>query len=235
MNSPLPFQNVSNNRDAQIKRNIIQWFVPQVGLIKMFCNPTTITYPEKKNINRERTKGGFSIGYFGEELMTLSITGNTASSGIEGINVLREIYRAEQYLFDNTSMLINAANTQALTTTVTDFITNNNNVSNLVNTTNGALGLSSLLNMTQLNPRNISTLADVAFGIEMYYSGWVFRGYFEGFTLTENTDFVYTYNMTFVVTQRRGYRLNSFAFQHSPTEPSAYDNKSSYDTSKIKV
>jgi hypothetical protein len=222
--NPLPFQNVQGNRQAIMKRNIISWFVPMVGTIKMYINPQQMVFTSKKNIKSNRTKGGYTITYLGEELGGLSISGHTGTSGYEGINVLHEIYRAEQYLFDSNALAINAANNQNLTSQITNFVGSalggaSTDIANLIQTVSGT---SNQNNLMQLNSRNISTLADVAFGIEMYYSGQVFRGYFDHFTITETTDFLIKYEMMFIITQKRGYRLNTLPFQKSPDGPTQY-------------
>ena len=56
---------------------------------------------------------------------------------------------------------------------------------------------------------NPPTLASLAFGVEMYWGGEVFRGYFTHFSVTESADKLglFDYDMGFVVTQRRGLRL----------------------------
>jgi len=233
VSNPLPFMNVQADRQMALKRNIISFFVPSVGTINMFVNPESIDYRYKKIITPERTKGGYSIGYYGEELPELTCGGTTGSSGIEGINVLYEIYRAEQYLFDPTAMAINAANNQNLVSQVSNYIGQQVGadfgvVSNLVQDVTGA---ADQMNLQQLNSRNISMLGDVAFGIEMYYSGWIFRGFFSNFNVMEKAEFVIPYTFSFMVTQRRGYRLNNHPFLHSPQGPSQYESNYSYDPS----
>ena len=96
----LPSRKIQSLRPATEKRSMVHWFVPEFGIVKMYVNPASIDYRYSKNINQERTKGGYNLQYWGEELTTLAIRGTTGSSGIEGINVLEEIYRAEQYAFD---------------------------------------------------------------------------------------------------------------------------------------
>jgi hypothetical protein len=232
-NNPLPFANVQEDNEWIFKRNIISWYVPQVGVIKMYINPQNLSFRDSKILQEERTKGGFSVSYFGENITGISISGHTGTSGIEGINILYEIYRAEQYLFDQNAVLINSVNNQTPTSTITSYIgqqlggTSGADVANIINNVSG---INDPMNMTQLNPRNMTTLADIAFGIEMYYSGWVYRGYFKDFTLTERADnFLTDYSMNFMATSRRGYRTNTHAFQRSPEGPSNYDSVHSYD------
>lgn len=219
----LPYVKVPNNRDAQLKRNIITWFIPEFGTVKMYVNPSSIKYGNKKNITKERTKGGFTLQYWGEELTIISITGTTGSSGIEGINVLEEIYRAEQYAFDSSAITL-AANNASSDLSANLSNTFNTSVTDIVGAgvgglASGILGLDSPNN--NFAQQNIPSLAQLAFSVEMYYNGWVFRGYFDNMDVTEAADnFLFQYNITFIATQRRGYRTNNFAFQRSPNGPS---------------
>jgi hypothetical protein len=106
----LPYNKVRGGRDSQLKRNIITWFIPQFGIVRMYVNPQSISYVHKKIISKERTKGGFTLQYWGEDLTQINIQGTTGSAGIEGINVLYEIYRAEQYAFDGVGLTLAANN-----------------------------------------------------------------------------------------------------------------------------
>ena len=221
----LPSSKAGTYKDAQFKRNIITWFVPQFGIVRMYINPSSISYTHKKQISKERTKGGYTLQYWGEELDVINISGTTGSSGIEGINVLYEIYRAEQYAFDGTGLTLAANNA-------------NSNISNAIsdvgNSIGGSVGsivggaIGDILGMdpstSNLASQNIPSLAELAFTVEMYYNGWVYRGYFDNMTVTEKADnFLIEYQMTFIATQRRGYRLNYFPWAKSATNgPSSY-------------
>ena len=107
----LPYTKVKSKKPARVQRNIITWFVPEFGIARMYVNPQSIIYNHKKIIQRERTKGGFNIQYWGEDLSVLNINGTTGTAGIEGINMLYEIYRAEQYAFDSVGLSLEASNT----------------------------------------------------------------------------------------------------------------------------
>lgn len=237
----LPFNKVPSYKSSQMKRNIMTWFIPEFGIVRMYVNPSRIQYNHKKLINKDRTKGGFTLQYWGEELDVLNISGTTGSSGIEGINVLYEIYRAEQYAFDGVALTLAANNASA------------DIANNLVNGLGGMLGgainglfggdpssptataagaglLGGILGLDSpnntLSAKNIPSLAQLAFTVEMYYNGWVHRGYFENMNVTESADnFLFQYDMNFVVTQRRGYRVNYF-----PWSKSAKDGPSQYTT-----
>ena len=228
----LPFNKISSNNDARFKRNIIHWFIPEFGVVRMFNNPEGIGYRNKKLVPKTRTKGGYSIQYWGEELTTLSISGTTGSSGVEGINVLYEMYRAEQYAFDSVGLTL-AANNATIGAAQQIF----NGIGDSIGSTAGDV-TSGLLNslagtnsyQNSLAPSNIPTLASIAFGIEMYYDGWVYRGFFENFNFDEkSSNFLWSYNFDFTVTQRRGYRTNYLPWQKSAKDgPSQYNTPNSF-------
>ena len=225
----LPTTRVPTHRNANYKRNIIHWFIPEFGVVRMYVNPNSIQYSHKKLITKERTKGGFTLQYWGEDLSTLAISGTTGSSGVEGINLLTEMYRAEQLAFDGFGLTIAASNS------------NNNPVANAVGSglsnllggvggtiANGLLGIDT--NNGNMIPKNIISLAQSAFTVEMFYNGWVFRGFFENMNVTERADnFLWDYTINFTVTQRRGYRGNYFGWHRSATQgPSRYDTIHSF-------
>jgi hypothetical protein len=87
-------------------RQLIRWRVPGLGFVDMYINPQQMDIQEKKVIQKQRTKGGYVIQYWGEELMIIRIQGNTGASGIEGINILRKVYRAEQDSFQQVAQIL---------------------------------------------------------------------------------------------------------------------------------
>jgi hypothetical protein len=235
----LPFSKITPAVNAKMGRNIITWFVPQFGTVRMFINPQNITYNHKKLISKDRTKGGYTLQYWGEELSTLNISGTTGSSGVEGINMLYEIYRAEQYAFDAVGLTLAGNNAsadlanglvQGIGGALGQAIGGNSQTAAAggAGLLGGILGLDSPNN--NLSARNLPSLASLAFGVEMYYNGWVYRGFFENMTVTERADnFLLDYQMTFTVTQRRGYRTNYFPWSNSPASgPSQYTTPRSF-------
>jgi hypothetical protein len=241
----LPYNKVPSYKSGTLHRNTITWFVPQFGTVRMYVNPTSISYVHKKLISKDRTKGGYTLQYWGEDLTTLNISGTTGSSGIEGINALYEVYRAEQYAFDAVGLTLAANNASA---DVANNIIGGVGAS-LGNTVNqlfggapnsptaaaggagllgGILGLDSPNN--SLAAKNIPSLGQLAFTVEMYYNGWVYRGFFENMTVNERADnFLIEYQMTFTATQRRGYRVNYFPFTRSAKDgPSQYASPQSF-------
>lgn len=241
----LPFSKVTTNRPAQMKRNSMTWFVPQFGLVRMPLNPARLSITDRKLINRDRTKSGFTLSYWGEDLTTINLSGTTGSTGIEGINLLHEIYRAEQYAFDSIGLTLAANNASA------DIAHNLINgigaaiggsiggaIGGAPGQPNGAaigtgilggiLGLDSPFNT--LSARNIPSLAQLAFTVELYYGGVVYRGYFESMVVNEQADsFPIEYQIVFIATQKRGYRLNYFPWTHAANQgPLQYASPYSY-------
>ena len=227
----LPYTKVSREKSAQFKRNIITWFVPEFGLVRMYINPQNISYEHKKLITKDRTKGGYTLQYWGEDLTTININGTTGSSGIEGINMLYELYRAEQYANDGLALSLAASNAaNDLANQAADAL--GGAVGNILGggvlgaigggTLNGLIGGT---NSNALASKNLNTMAQIAFTVEMFYNGWVYRGYFQDMSVQERADnFLLDYRMTFIATQRRGYRVNYFPWTRSATDgPSQYE------------
>lgn len=216
----LPSSKIKSQRDHRNKRHIIHWFVPEVGVINMYINPQSISYNAKKMITSERTKAGFINTYWGEELMTLGIRGHTGSSGIEGLNVLYEIYRAEQINFDPIGLTMAS---DSMVSGLGNLIGGAGQGvgglgGELISSTAGILGLNPLTQT--ILPRNPPSLASLAFSVEMYYNHRVQRGYFTSFSYTESVDQMglFNYDIGFTVTQTRGYRINTYPHQRSAND-----------------
>jgi hypothetical protein len=213
----LPSSQIPSQLPAIAIRNIMHWFVPEVGVIDMFINPQSVKYGLKKLIQRQRTKGGYVVQYWGEELTTLNINGNTGSSGVEGLNVLEEVYRSEQLTFDPIAMMGGSQSSVAgISDLISGAVANIGGIgSTLAAVSGGILSTDPLSNA--ISPTTIPSLASLALGIELYWAGWVFRGYFESFSFDESAEKIgmFDYQMQFVVTQRRGYRTNAMPWQHS--------------------
>jgi len=217
---------VPNYRLATATRNMVRWFLPELGVVEMYVNPQSIKYTDTKSISAPvRTRGGFIIQYWGEELGKVSINGTTGSSGVEGINVIYDIYRNEQLAMDPLALASEAARDQAsLSTGVFDSIKGSGSLLSGIGNAVGA-GVNSLFNQVNsvLKTGNVDplqpkpTLASLAFQTEMYWSGWVFRGYFTSMTVNESVDHIgsFDYSLEFTVTQKRGLRLNFMPWHRS--------------------
>ena len=216
---PKLIQENMNAPTGQRVRRLIRWRVPGAGFLDMYINPQQLQIQERKIIKKNRTKGGYVVQYWGEELPTITLHGNTASSGIEGINVLRNVYRAEQNAFSqiakSMSDTIGSFSAASIGGIVGSIGKNSagKTAGSIINTAiGGVFGSSSA---TPLYP----TLASLALGVEMFYQDWVFKGYFESFNVTESVNIgpgIFEYNMTFIVTDRRGIRTNFMDWHRSP-------------------
>ena len=210
------------------QRQLMRWRVPGLGFVDMYMNPQNLRISEKKVIQKQRTKGGYVIQYWGEELATISIDGTTGAAGIEGINILRKIYRAEQDSFQQVA--------QTLSDRLNAF-TVGGSVGNAVSqAASGSLGqaigggIGSLLG-NGANPPLLPTLASLATSVELFYQGWVFKGYFENFSVTESVaqgPGVFQYSMSFIVLDRRGQRTNFMPYHRSPADFDAAGTPSNY-------
>lgn len=214
-----PESRIPPRRDAVAVRHMVRWFVPESGIVEMYINPQSIKINEKKSITESRTRNGFVAQYWGEDLMTIDIQGTTGSSGIEGINVLRDVYRNEQLAIDPLAIMV----------------ANYREQQNMLSTGDLGQGFTKLFDTAQddafrtvnnlvqygtTNPtRPRPTLASMACTVEMYWSGWVFRGWFMNFNIDEtaNNLGLFNYNLNFKVTQMRGQRLNFMPWHRSPT------------------
>jgi hypothetical protein len=188
----------------------------------MYVNPQGISYSQKKSITQQRTKGGFVLQYWGEELGTISINGTTGSSGIEGINVLEDVYRSEQLAFDPFALAIAAEKEDQEAFGDLPDASAGALLGNLVGLT-AVSGKSMISNMLETGSTSASrpkpTMASLAFTVELYWSGWVFRGYFTDFKVDEKSSSLglFDYTMNFTYTQRRGLRLNFLPWHRSAT------------------
>jgi hypothetical protein len=233
----LPSSSVKPNNAFTLKRNAIYWSIPTLGVVRMFINPQSIRWDYGKNITETQTKGGWSVQYLAENLTKMNVDGHTGTSGFEGINVLHELYRAEQYAFDNMGVLISANSGPNVSQQIVNaagsalnMLSGSNALTNSVTGVAQTLGIGGVQNNAGLPIQNMMTLADVAFGIEMFYSGKIYRGFFKSFTINENTEFLIKYTFSFVITQERGYRYNHLPWQRSATGgPSQYNTPYSFD------
>ena len=201
------------------KRRMLKWLVPERGIVEMYINPQSIRISDSKIIKPERTKGGYVVQYWGEELTTITIDGHTGSSGIEGINVLNDIYRGEQIAFDYIA-LEELTKYQETENDYLDVL-----LPQVGNFMDVLEGLEDGPNNTLLAiPK--PTLGYYATTIEMYWMGVVYRGFFTKFDVTENVQDLglFNYNLTFMATQKRGLRRNYMPWHHAATQgPSDHD------------
>jgi len=211
--------------DGRTTRQVMRWLVPEQPIVEMYINPQQVSYKYKKLTTKTRVKGGYSLQYWGEDLIGISVNGTTGTSGIEGINVLLDVYRNEQVMFDPYALLLQAERDKK----------NQESFDNTIFGGSGPFGIGSIpflgavpfvadqidssLTSNAINARNKPTLASLAFTVEMYWMGEVFRGFFEDFDYKDSVDRLglFDYNFTFSATQRRGFRNNFMPWHHHPS------------------
>lgn len=219
---------ISNNRPAVNARNIMHWLIPEQPIVQMYINPQNVTYGYKKSISSQRTKGGFLLQYWGEDLTSLRLAGTTGTSGIEGINVLYDVYRSEQLALDPYALFLAAQEDRTSIEGLGSSIGNaiGGSIGSSIGSIAGSL-LQSGANAANPNPtRPTPSLAQLAFTVELYWSGEVFRGYFQNFTVTEAAENLglFNYDMEFIVTQKRGFRQNFLGWHRSATSGPSNSN-----------
>lgn len=215
---------VQNNRAAQNSRKLMRWLVPEMPIVEMYINPQSVNYDYSKQITETRTKGGFVLQYWGENITSLNLTGTTGSSGIEGINVLYDIYRNEQLMFDPFALVVQGERDAQQNSDANFDI-----FGQAASPDSPIMGISNLLSGKQSPSKGVRsrpTLASMAFTVELYWSGEVYRGYFKDFKVTERADNIgmFDYVINFRVTQKRGFRQNFFAWHRSATSGPSNSN-----------
>ena len=209
---------IRNNRPGITVRNRMYWFVPEQPIVEMYINPQRISISDQKSITQTRTKGGYSLQYWGEELTKITINGTTGTSGIEGINVLRDVYRSEQLAIDPYALYVSAQPPPSAAASVGSAIGGalGGDVGSAIG---GAIGGLVGDAASSLNPSSkpLPSLAQFAFSVELYWCGEIYRGYFSSFSVDETVDSLglFSYNMEFNATQKRGFRQNFMPWHRS--------------------
>jgi hypothetical protein len=153
------------------------------------------------------------------------LSGTTGSSSVEGINVLYDIYRNEQVSMDALALAVEAArDRESLEGGFLGGVLGGGSLLGGIGNAIGA-GVDSLFDQVtnviesgSINPVTPRpTLASIAFQTEMYWSGWVFRGYFNSMNVTESAEKLglFEYKIDFTVVQKRGLRLNFMPWHRS--------------------
>lgn len=217
-----PFDLLADNPDlpdGRRRRQLMRWRVPGAGFVDMYINPQQLQTRSRKIITRRRTKGGYVVQYWGEDLDVLTISGTTGASGIEGINILHSVYRAEQEAFESVAQtLADRLGSFSLGGLAGGVKAAAASPAGAGSAINNAIG--SMLGSGR-NPPLLPTLASMAVAVELYYQGLVYKGYFTDFTVTESVQQgvgVFQYNMTFHVTDKRGIRANFMPWHRSPAD-----------------
>jgi len=194
------------------KQQIMTWRLPNGSSVQMYINPENFVVNESKQITQTRTKGGFVVQYWGDNLAKLSLSGTTGSSGVKGVQVLRDIYRAENHAFE----LVAATQLEELIDIANDTSVKDSNIARSVFNSAQTIRERTFI----LRP----TLASLALSVMLFYQGIQYRGFFTEFSVTESTAplGLFTYNMSFMVTEIRGSRKNFLPWHKEPLGDSLY-------------
>lgn len=227
-----------------IKRQTMKFIVPiqnqgtiasdTVGkkTVEVYLNPTSFRITESKLVESSITKGGFMVSYWGENLPTIAASGTTGSSGIEGIQILRDVYRNEQIVYKEILKNRNYAASESLgSSTITDAAFSISNILNLINGAGSEGSVStvdSLINqkktVLEQQKQEILSPSIAAFvtSVDIYFQGEKFRGFFKDFGYNEeaNNPGIFTYTFNFVVLQRYGIRSNFMPWHRNPRDAS---------------
>lgn len=209
------------------------------AIVPVYINPTSFSIQDSKIISETLTKGGFSIQYWGENLGEIQAAGTTGSAGIEGINILRAVYRNEITQFNNILLeraaLLDQTAREALENTSTAGI--GSGIASILDevTQGGFTGIidgtkSAIEEITNAargivdeNPASVElipTLGAFATNIILYWQGEKFTGYFKNFRSEENgqNPGLFDYQFSFMVTKRSGIRNNFMPWHRKPTD-----------------
>jgi len=198
--------------------------------VEVYLNPTSFKISEAKLVESAITKGGFMVSYWGENLPTISAGGTTGSSGIEGIQILRDIYRNEQIVYKQILKERNYTSSEGLssnTLTETTF-----DIYNIINTNSdpSSKGLKSTIENLISNKKTAleqqkqeilsPSIAAFATSVDIYFQGEKFRGFFKDFSYDENADRagIFTYSFDFTILQRYGLRSNFMPWHRNPRD-----------------
>ncbi len=216
---------IINERQAVNTRKLMRWLVPEQPIVEMYINPQNVVYNYGKQIVEQRTKGGYVLQYWGENLTNLTISGTTGTSGIEGINVLFDIYRNEQLMFDPYALFLQSQRDKQEQEELFPSTGNGDTLTNVLGDV-GALILGTDQAQTGLKTRSRPSLASMAFSVELYWSGEVYRGFFKDFQVSESAQNLglFDYTMTYRVTQKRGFRQNFLGWHRSATNGPSNSN-----------
>lgn len=188
------------------RSEIMSFRLPSGAVVEMYINPQNLTIAESKAITPIRTKGGYVIQYWGDQLTEITLSGHTGSSGIKGIQILRDIYRSENKGFD----LVAATQQSELQSIIGETNIQDANMSQTLSSYSAALQKRNYL----LRP----SLASMAVSVILFYQGVQYKGFFTAFETTENTDQLglISYTMRFSATSTSGQRQNFMAWHKEP-------------------
>jgi hypothetical protein len=199
----------------------------------MYINPQQIKIMHSKVIQHVRTKGGFIIQYGGENLDQIIINGTTGSAGMEGINILKAIYRSEQLAFEGIAaaleeQLSNVQLDQSIGSILTSAQQSGSAAGSGFLVGQNVLQITSQLFNGLNHPR--PTLASLASNIDMFFQGILYRGYFKSFSVTESVQKLgwFDYDIEFNAYATQGSRHNFMPWHKQPEGPAGPSNPYSF-------
>lgn len=211
------------------------------SVVPIYINPSSFSLQDSKIISETLTKGGFSVQYWGENLGEIQAAGTTGSAGIEGINLLRAVYRNEITQFNNIllerSALLDQTAREALENTSTAGI--GSGIASILDevTQGGFTGIidgtksaiqeitDAARGLTDDNPASVElipTIGAFATNMILYWQGEKFIGYFKNFRSEESAQSpgLFDYQFSFMITKRSGTRTNFMPWHRKPTDAS---------------
>lgn len=214
-------------REGNLTRKLLTWKTPNFGYVQMYINPQEMSISDKKVHQYTRTKAGFVYQYAGEDLTNISIRGTTGSAGIEGINILHNVYRAEQSAFNVIADSLEQTVTTAQITSLFRGVLGstgfsfNNPLGNILS----ELGAESLANMFS---QPFPSLASLAANVELIFHDVTYRGFFNDFQVTESAQSpgLFEYSLSFSAYAKQGIRANFMPWHRQPVHGADSDDES---------
>ena len=212
-------------------RDVILWRTPGFGFVEMYINPSELRIEQSKVSQSTRTKAGFIYQYAGESLTTISVSGTTGSSGIEGINLLEKIYRSEQLSFESIARQLDA-NPKAASSI--ESVLSQGLQSGSIIGSEIVSGLTSTA-VPDVYTQPFPTLASLAAAVEMHFQGITYRGYFTSFNFTENANSpgLFDYSLSFTAYAKTGERINFMPWHRRPEGQSDSNSKTNYSLPEV--
>ena len=210
-------------------------------VVPLYINPSSIQTNYAKNIAETQTIGGFIIQYWGDRITTMSIGGTTGSGGIDAINILHQVYKAEQIQFKKIllkrqvelAVKIKEAEAASQETGTIDTLEALDQVLFNGAFSNFANGVSETMDffksavagndVSSASPvRLLPTMSALAVSLDMHFQGKVFRGYIESMSVTENgaSPGHFDYTIQFKSLKEYGERTNFMPWHINPRDAS---------------
>jgi hypothetical protein len=233
---------IAGPQEAEYTRQMLTWRTPHLGYVQMYINPQNMTIQEAKDITSSRTKAGFVVQYAGEKLTKISISGTTGTAGMEGINILEQVYLAEQFAFEPIAEALerSVSSAELLALFKGTFSVRAAGIGS-ANAEQGAfidnfLSQSTADAVLDILQQPFPTLASLAASIEMFFQGVNYKGYFESFRVEENGQYPghFNYSMEFTAYAKQGTRRNFMPWHKQPSAPADWNgpnNMSFYQSS----